>query len=84
MLHLVRAYYVAKLWKSCVTALVNLPSPLKHGWIRDGGIQWTQEAFQDDDRSVLVSSDHNDDEHKDELEVELSNSNDDLNIQILY
>ena len=75
---------MARLWKPSGTALGNLPSPLKHGWIRDGGIQWTQEAFPDDVRSLLVSSDHNDDEHKDELEVELSNSNDDLNIQILY
>ena len=75
---------MARLWKPSGTALGNLPSPLKHGWIRDGEIQWTQEAFPDDVRSLLVSNDHNDDEHKDELEVELSNSNDDLNIQILY
>ena len=77
MLHLIRANYVERLWKSSGIALVNLPSPLQHGWSEDGAIQWTEESFPDDVRRLLVNSEDNDYEYEGKPEVEESDSEDD-------
>ena len=53
---------MARLWKSSGIALIDLPSPLQHGWREDGGIQWTEKSFPDDVRSLLVNSEDNDGE----------------------
>ena len=64
-------------------ASVNLPSPLQYGWSEDGGIQWTEESFLDNARSLPVNSGENDDEYEDKSEVEESDTDDDQNIQKL-
>ena len=50
---------MARLWKSSGIALVNIPSPLQQGWSEDPRIQWTEESFPDDVKSLLANSDDN-------------------------
>lgn len=46
-LHLKRANYVAKIWKSADIAMVDLPSPTQHRWNEEGDIFWTDDMFPD-------------------------------------
>ena len=59
--HLTRANYVAKLWKSSGTAMVDLPSPCENGWYDDGKIQCTDEMYPEDITSLLIN--YNDDDY---------------------
>ena len=65
--HLTRANYVAKLWKSSGTAMVDLPSPCGNGWCDDGKIQWTDQIYPEDIMSLLMN-DSDDDYNEDEFE----------------
>ena len=42
-LHIMRANYVACLWKKSKIAMIDLPNVIYHGWQPDGQIQWIQD-----------------------------------------
>ena len=69
-LHIMRANYVAKIWKLAGTAIVDLPLPSHHGWYADSSIQWTEEIFPQDITTLLLR-DESDDEDIEEQEDDL-------------
>ena len=56
--------YVLRLQKASGISLVNLSSSFKHGWSKDGRIQWTETSFPDDVRRMkrMINNEDNDDE----------------------
>ena len=52
-LHVKRANFVAKLWKTCLDQDFTLPDIQNHGWLENGDIQWVKEVFPDDYRECL-------------------------------
>jgi hypothetical protein len=65
-LHISRANYVAKIWKSVGTAIVNLPLPSDHGWFEDCTIQWVDESFPEELTSLLLRGKGEDEDDYDE------------------
>lgn len=70
LFHLERTNFVAKLWKSSGTAMIDLPSPTQHGWTDDWDILWTDEMFPDSMNEYVVSNEDDDDEDDFEDDIE--------------
>ena len=66
MLHLQRSNYVANIWKSAGSAMVDLPSPTEHGWTDDWEIFWADEMFPESLSDYVISSE--DDDFEDDVE----------------
>ena len=62
ILHLKRANYVAKIWKSANTAMIDLPTPAEHGWDGEGDISWTDEMFPEDLEQYVAGNEEDDEE----------------------
>ena len=65
LLHIKRANYIAKIWKSCAQDDYDNGDVAEHGWYNDGQIQWVVDIFPDDITDILFSHDVNDDEDVD-------------------
>ena len=77
MLHLQRANYVAKIWKSTGTAMVDLQSPTQHGWTEDWDILWTDEMFPENMTDYVVSNEDDDeDDFEDDIEGDVFDDSD--------
>ena len=65
ILHLKRANYTAKVWKSCLPPLIEFPDITEHGWGSNGNVIWTTSEFPDSIVELLVSTeDEIDDDDK--------------------
>ena len=79
-LHLMRALYVAKMWRSSATAWIDFPSITEYGWEANGTPIWINVAFPDDINELLVETnvdDENNSEGEDEAEDDYRSSSDD-------
>ena len=77
MLHLERANYVAKIWKSTGIAMIDLPSPTQHGWTEDWDILWTDEMFPESMTDYVVSNEDDDeDDFEDDVEGDVFDESD--------
>jgi len=78
-LHLERANYVAKIWKSAGTAMVDLPTPAQHGWNEEGDIFWTDDIFPDNLNDYVAMNEDNDEEEdfEDDIEGDVFDEDDD-------
>ena len=54
LLHLKRSNYVAKIWKSCLSARFDYPEPYEHGWNNDFTIKWIELPFPENIEDLLV------------------------------
>ena len=71
LLHIKRANYIAKIWKSYAQDGYDNGDVAEHGWFNDGQIQWVVDIFPDDITDILFSHDVNDDEDMDAEESNL-------------
>ena len=77
MLHLDRANYVAKIWKSTGIAMIDLPSPTQHGRTEDWDILWTDEMFPESMTDYVVSNeDYDEDYFEDDIEGDVFDESD--------
>ena len=53
LLHVKRANYVAKLWKTCLDRDLTQPKIQNYGWLDSGAIQCVEEVFPEDYRDCL-------------------------------
>ena len=58
VLHLKRANYIAKLWKSCLIPRIEFPDITEHGWKSNGDILWTTNEFPDRIVELLASTEN--------------------------
>ena len=67
-LHTVRAFYVAKMWRSTKLPWFDLPDIVSYGWDEVGNPIWIEEAFPDDITEILVDNQNaeEDDDHFDD------------------
>lgn len=77
-LHMERANYVAKIWKSADTAMLDLPSPTQHGWNEEGSIFWTDDMFPDNvgDYVATNEEDEDEDDFEDDIEADVFDDED--------
>ena len=78
MLHIERANYVARIWKTASTSMVRPPEVSEHGWSNSAEIQWIDESYPTDITTLLLrdtddigeeyGEEENDDECDDESE----------------
>jgi len=54
--HIQRANYIARIWKCCDTANVPYPHPSQHGWNSHCEIEWCNEIFPEDVRSIVLEA----------------------------
>ena len=50
-----RANYIAKVWKSSLSPIVNFPDITDYGWTSSGQVIWTNEEFPSDIVELLLS-----------------------------
>ena len=53
-LHILRSNYVARIWKCSLLNLVEYPSIMENGWMKNGEIVWVDNTFPDDIMDILV------------------------------
>ena len=58
VLHLKRANYIAKLWKSCLIPRIGFPDTTEHGWKSNGDVLWTTNEFADSIVELLPSTEN--------------------------
>ena len=58
VLHLKRANYIAKLWKSCLIPRIEFPDITEHGWKSNGDVLWTTNEFPDSIVELLASTEN--------------------------
>ena len=69
MLHIKRANYVAKLWRSSLTSWLNPEEIADNGWFHDGSINWVDEVFPDDVEEILCDPTFKNDEFDEDDEL---------------
>ena len=47
-LHILHSNYIARIWKCSLFNVVECPSIMKNGWMKNGEIFWVADAFPDD------------------------------------
>ena len=79
--HIMRANYVAYLFRQADHLMMHLESPERHGWDADEKVVWSDNCYPDDINEFLldeeieeISSD--DAEYEDDLDVEIENISD--------
>ena len=65
-LHCKRANYVARIWKLCKSAHLQIPSIHNHGWNEYAKTCWIENPFPSDIEEILISNDYSEDEVFDE------------------
>ena len=61
-LHFKRSNYVARIWRSCLTAVVDFPNIGEHGWTNSGSIVWAEDILPENIVDILMNEDENDNE----------------------
>ena len=56
VLHMKRANYVAKIWKSSLTSWLALDDISEHGWLPDGSTVWVGDIFPSEVEEILCDS----------------------------
>ena len=56
-MHILHPNYVARTWKCFLVNVVERPSIMENGWIKNGEIVWVDDAFPDNIMEILVDKD---------------------------
>ena len=80
-LHIKRANYVAKMWKSSLTNWLDVTDEIsENGWFPDGSTCWVDEIFPRDVKEILCNPSYvNDDFDEFDEQDQLSDDNDEYN-----
>ncbi|KAG1675210.1 hypothetical protein GQR58_014786 [Nymphon striatum] len=76
VLHIKRANYVAKIWRSFLTSWLDAEEITESGWLADGEAYWVDDIFPLEIEEILCDQAYNADDDFDE-EDEQSSSDDD-------
>ena len=53
-----RSNYIAYMWRNACRPMINLESPMNHGWFPDLSIDWIEEPYPEDVTELLITSDN--------------------------
>ena len=77
LLHMKRANYVAKIWKSSLISWVDFGDITEHGWLPDGSTFWVEDVFPREVEEILCDKEFSEEEEAEIEEDELSDDGDD-------
>ncbi|KAG1652739.1 NFX1-type zinc finger-containing protein 1 [Nymphon striatum] len=76
VLHIKRANYVAKIWRSSLTSWLDAEEIRESGWLADGETYWVDDIFPLEIEEILCDQAYNLDDDFDEEEEQSSSDND--------
>ncbi len=57
--HLLRANYVARIWRQAQNPIVEIEDPSNHGWNEDCPVDWVTEPYSERDVELLIDRENN-------------------------
>ena len=79
--HIMRANYVAYLFRQADHLVMHLESPERYGWDADGKVVWSDNCYPNDINEFLLDEENgeissDDDEYEDDMDIEMENIDD--------